>query len=260
MANQADLEYAIREAIAEDQLELFYQPITRATDSSVIGLEALLRWNRPGLGLVPPDDFIPFAERSDLIIAIDRWVIRQVARQLALWAAMFDTAPVPVSINVSGRHLGFDEFTSNVLLPLEEFRIDPAWVVIEVTESSVLDDLGDAAAKLQILRSHGIRVAIDDFGTGYTSLAHLRTLPIDILKIDRSFTGDPDAESLVKLIIDTGHLLGARITAEGIETDAQARQLAALGADELQGYLFGRPCAPVHLTDDRIIALPFAPR
>jgi EAL domain-containing protein (putative c-di-GMP-specific phosphodiesterase class I) len=198
--------------------------------------------------MVYPDSFVPFAERSDLIIDLDRWVIARVARQMGEWSETGALAALPVSINISGRHLAFDSFVESVLGPLREYDVDPSRIVIEITESALLDDLGAARVKLQELRDQGIRVAIDDFGTGYTSLAHLRTLPIDVLKIDRSFTADAGLESLVKLIIDTGHLLGVTITAEGIETEDQASKLRLLGSDELQGYYFGRPCPADQLT------------
>ncbi len=251
MVAQADFEVALRTAIVDDEFSLYYQPIVDPLSGRSVGMEALIRWPRPDGSVVFPDEFIPFAERSNLIVEIDCWVVRRVARQIAQWSEN-DRPSFPVSINISGRHLGADSFVDNVLRPLREFAVDPRSIVIEVTESALLDDLSSAAVKLQELRTHGIKVAIDDFGTGYTSLAHLKTLPIDVLKIDRSFTADESSQSLVKLIIDTGHLLGATITAEGIETEEQAGQLAALGTDEFQGYLYGRPCPPEELPADRV--------
>ncbi len=251
MVAQADLELALRAAIVDDEFSLYYQPIVDPTSGRSVGMEALIRWHRSDGVVVSPDDFIPFAERSNLIVDIDCWVVRRVAQQMAHWQEVDRKPSFPVSINISGRHLAVDTFVENVLRPLREFGVDPRSIVIEVTESALLDDLTSAAVKLQELRTHGIKVAIDDFGTGYTSLAHLKTLPIDVLKIDRSFTGDESSRSLVKLIIDTGHLLGATITAEGIETEEQADQLAALGTDEFQGYLYGRPCPPEDLSPDR---------
>ncbi len=242
---QADLTAALKDAIANDELLLHYQPIISSRTGALQGLEALVRWDRPGQGLVPPDSFIPFAERSDLIVALDRWVIEHVARQLDGWRDDPILGSVPVSINISGRHLSRIAVVHNVCAPLTAHGIDTSRVIIEVTESAVLEELHVVAAKIQRLRDVGIKVAIDDFGTGYTSLAHLRSLPIDILKIDRSFTmgacDDPHARSIVKLIIDIGHLLGARITAEGIETLEQAHQLTSMGADELQGFYYAKP-------------------
>lgn len=246
-AHRADLEQALRNAIIDDDLVLHYQPIVDPETGEMVAIEALVRWERSGYGTVPPDDFIPLAERSDLIVAIDRWVVARVARQIVAWDAAGAFLDVPVGINISGRHLSNSDVVHNVLGPLDEFGIDPARIIIEVTESALLDDLATAAHKLQQLRARGVRTAIDDFGTGYTSLAQLKTLPVDILKIDRSFTIDESAHSLSKLIVDTGHLLGATVTAEGIETAEQAARLRELGADDLQGYLYGRPVPPDQL-------------
>ncbi len=236
-----DLEQAIGTALQEGQFILHYQPIVSPGSSQVVGFEALVRWDRPGHGMVPPDDFIGFAERSDLIISIDQWVLTNVIRQIRRWNAEGRFADLPISVNISGRHLTSPGFLAHVIEPLEDYGVDPGRVIIEVTESALMDDLAHAAERLERLRALGIRIAIDDFGTGYTSLSHLRQLPIDILKIDRSFTNDRSSSSLVKLIIDTGHLLGASITAEGIEQSDQADWLGQMGADHLQGYLYGRP-------------------
>jgi diguanylate cyclase (GGDEF)-like protein len=247
MVNRAELESALRRAIAGDELELDFQPIIDATTGDLISVEALVRWNRPGEGRLPPVEFIPFAERSELITEIDQWVMRRVAGQLSEWTDNERMGSIPVAVNVSARHLAADSFVPHMLSTLRDHDVDPARVIVEVTESAVLSDLRDAAEKLEQLRGNGVKVAIDDFGTGYTSLAHLKSLPIDILKIDRSFTNDPTSQSLVKLIIDTGHLLGARITAEGVETSTVADDLTDMGSDELQGFLYGRPVGPDQL-------------
>jgi EAL domain-containing protein (putative c-di-GMP-specific phosphodiesterase class I) len=220
---------------------MYFQPILNADTAELSSLEALIRWDRPGFGMTPPDVFIPIAERTDLISQVDNWVIRHVLGQLEAWAVTPGLRNVPISINISGRHLAADSFVSDILDPILNAGIDPSRLILEITESALLDDLDSAAEKLQALRDHSIKIAIDDFGTGYTSLGHLRSLPIDILKIDRSFISDESASSLVKLIIDTGHLIGASITSEGIETAAQAEHFTALGSDALQGYLFARP-------------------
>jgi diguanylate cyclase (GGDEF)-like protein len=253
LAETLDLTAAIRAAIAHDELIVYYQPIIDTSSEELHALEALVRWQRPGHDtLVPPDEFIGFAERSSLIIDVDKWVLDAVARQMAVWQDDPRYQGVPVAVNVSGRHLTDDHFVDHVLEPLGRYGIDPRGLIIEVTESALLDDLAAAAVKLQQLRDHGILVSIDDFGTGYTSLAHLRSLPVDILKIDRSFSANaarnPHEASIVKLIIDTGHLLGATITAEGIETVAEATKLTGLGSDNLQGFYFARPQPPDRLT------------
>ncbi|MGY6499861.1 MAG: putative bifunctional diguanylate cyclase/phosphodiesterase [Acidimicrobiales bacterium] len=241
---RAELEDALTAALESDELIVHYQPIVDAGSRSVTAFEALVRWERPGHGLVPPDLFIPFAERSGLIVDLDRWVLREVGRQIGVWNQDSATSGRSVAVNVSGRSLGSSTFVDDVVDALAAHDVDPSLVTVEVTESALLDDLGVAAHRLASLRTHGVRVAIDDYGTGYTSLAHLRSLPIDVLKIDRSFTSDEGAASLVKLIIDTGHLLGARIVSEGVETEEQAQRLLDLGSDEMQGWLFGRPQPP----------------
>jgi diguanylate cyclase (GGDEF)-like protein len=245
--NRAEIETALRQAIELDELTLHYQPIVDPSTARLLSLEALVRWERPGFGLVPPDSFIPIAERSDLILAVDNWVVRNVVNRLDEWTDDDVLGEVPIAINVSGRHLDDDDFVTDILGPLARKGVSPERVVLEITESALLHDLDLAAVKLQLLRDVGIRIAIDDFGTGYTSLGHLRTLPVDILKIDRTFTADETASSLVKLIIDTGHLLGARVIAEGVETPEQASHLAEMGSDELQGYLYGHPLPPADL-------------
>lgn len=241
------LEQAIRFGLMDDEFVLHYQPIVEPRTEAIRSYEALIRWNRPEFGLAAPDSFIPFAERSDLITSIDRWVVRNVARQVVSWDAGHQLTDISISINISGRSLATSDFVSSVIGPLDEYGIDPARIIIEITETATLGDLSTTALKLQELRQRGIRIAIDDFGTGYTSLAHLKTLPVDIIKIDRSFTSDESAASLVQLIIDTGHLLGATVVAEGIETPQQASALSAMGSDELQGHLFGHPQPPSDL-------------
>lgn len=247
LEQRASLEHALRDAIAHDELVVHYQSIVDPQGSTVLALEALVRWDRPGTGLVPPDEFIPHAERSELIVDIDRWVLAAVARQMQQWTEHPVFATVPVAVNISARHLGRADFVAGILDTLRQYDVACDRLIVEVTESAVVDDLDTAGWALQELRMEGVRVAIDDFGTGYTSLAHLRALPIDILKIDRSFTSDPHAASLVQLIIDTGHLLGARITSEGIETEEQAAALCGMGSDELQGFLYGRPVPVLQL-------------
>lgn len=248
LVHVADLERSIRRAIDEDEFVLHYQPIYANGGREVTAFEALLRWNRPGHGMVPPLEFIPFAEKTDLIVEIDRWVLDHAIEQLAAWSVDGNTPP-PVAVNVSGRHFASDSLIGNVLEPIERHGVDPELLVIEITESSLLADVNAAAERLTVLRGRGIKVAIDDFGTGYTSLAYLRALPVDILKIDRSFVSDASATSFVQLIIDAGHLIGASITAEGVETSDQVVELTRLGCDRLQGFYFARPAAPEDLGD-----------
>jgi diguanylate cyclase (GGDEF)-like protein len=246
-AAQAHHEHAIRRAIANDEFQMHFQPVVDVQSRRVSSFESLVRWDRPGHGLLLPGDFVPFAERSELVVDLDRWVLRAVAFQLAAWSSHPTLRNAPIAVNVSGRSLGSAAFVDDVLGPLRTLGVDPSKLIVEITEGALPEDLTAAAQKLAALRACRVRIAIDDFGTGFTSLAHLKTLPVDLLKIDRSFTNDTGSESLVKLIIDTGHLLGARIVAEGVETAEQAERLASLGADALQGYLFGRPAPPAEV-------------
>ena len=153
-------------------------------------MEALVRWVDPEVGLVPPNDFIPIAEASDLIIALDRWVLDHAAEQLARWSSDPRLAATPLAVNLSGRHLRHPQLVDHVLEPLRRRGVSPHRLTVEVTETALLDDLASAATHLAALRAAGVRVAIDDFGTGYTSLAHLRALPVDVLKIDGSFVSN----------------------------------------------------------------------
>ena len=237
-------EKALKRAIANDELEFHFQPILNAETGQLASVEALLRWRLPNGDYCPPAEFIPTAERSDLILAVDKWVLREVAQQLHLWSTVPTLSALGISVNVSARHLAEPMLAETVLRPLRELSIDPQRLTIEVTETAFLDDLDLAAATLRTLRAAGVRIAIDDFGTGYASLAHLRRLPVDILKIDHSFVdglGRADDRTLVQLTIETGHLLGAFIIAEGVETAEQARQLLEMGTDFLQGYGLGKP-------------------
>ena len=236
----------IRAAIRNDELLLHYQPIVSARSRQICAVEALVRWQRPGEeGLSPPSNFIGVAERSSLIIDIDLWVLDTVAAQLAQWAHEGLPEVFAVAVNVSARHLASRRFVADILAALERHGVDPTRLVVEITEGALVDDLTEAAQKLEALRDAGVRVSIDDFGTGYTSLAHLRSLPFDVLKIDRTFAGytvERRYEAVVsKLIIDAGHLLGAAVVAEGIETPADADTLTRMGADELQGFHLYRP-------------------
>ncbi|MEM9521865.1 MAG: EAL domain-containing protein [Actinomycetota bacterium] len=241
-----DFATAIRRAIAEDEFIMHYQPIVDTDGYRPRSMEALVRWLRSDTGeMVSPGEFIEFAERSDLIVDLDCWVIDAVVAQLAAWQHDERFAGLPVAVNLSGRHLQHPDVERHVLEPLERHGVDPRLLVIELTESALVNDLAAASTRLRHMREMGVRIAIDDFGTGYTSLAHLRALPVDILKIDRSFVVnaavDPSEASIVKLIIDAGHLLGATVTAEGIEEPTEAHCLRDLGSDSLQGFFFARP-------------------
>lgn len=244
MNQQISTEQAIRQAVANGEFSLWFQPSIRATDGQIHSVEALIRWYRPEHGLVPPDDFIPVAERSGLIIEIDLWVLDEAARHLAAWRAHPVLGQISVAVNISARHLGGGNLCRAVQDVLERHQVEPDRLVIEVTETAALEDLDGTATELRRLRQLGVRAALDDFGTGYMSLAHLRELPFDVLKIDRSFVdelGSDTEHSLVRLISEAGRVMGATITAEGVETETQAEILGELGSDHLQGFLFSPP-------------------
>jgi diguanylate cyclase (GGDEF)-like protein len=253
LRDRADVEIALNRALArgDDELMLYWQPIVETGSGRPLGVEALIRWNRPGHGLVGPDQFIGIAEASDLIIDLDRWVMQRAIAMLAAWQAQPDLAHLTVAINVSGRHLLNGDVPAHLEAALAGSGVQPDRLTIELTETVLLTDLEGAASQLDAVRALGVRVAVDDFGTGYTSLAHLRYLPMDILKIDRSFVSQLPARrdrDLARMLTDLGHSFGVRIVAEGVETDAQLSTLRQIGCDELQGYLIARPMPSSQLT------------
>ncbi|QGG95872.1 putative bifunctional diguanylate cyclase/phosphodiesterase [Actinomarinicola tropica] len=261
LASRSAVERGLARAIEEDHLVLYVQHIVDARTEELAAFEALVRWIDPGRGLVPPDEFIPVAEASDLIVALDRWVLRNAVDNLARWSAEHPASAVPLSVNVSGRHLAHPQLVEHVLEPLRRHGVDPRRLTVEVTETALLDDLASAATHLSALREVGVRIAIDDFGTGYTSLAHLRALPVDILKIDRSFVANlrhDDERTLIRMIVELGHLFGLEVVAEGVETATDARELLLLGVDALQGFHFSRPhpIADVGGSETRVVAQP----
>jgi diguanylate cyclase (GGDEF)-like protein len=247
MLERVDIETALTAALHDPiggGLQLHYQPVLDATSSALVGVEALIRWDRPGDGMLQPDSFIPIAEATSLIIDLDCWVLRETTRQLVSWSTVEALADVPVAVNISGRHLLSRQLPDHIRAVLAETGVDPRRLSIEITETVLLEDLAAAAAELDIVRALGVSVAIDDFGTGYTSLAHLQQLPIDTIKIDRSFISQLNVRrgsSLVRMVTDLGHAIDINIVAEGVETDEEMRALQTMGADHLQGFLLSRP-------------------
>jgi diguanylate cyclase (GGDEF)-like protein len=245
---RAEVREALADAIRNDELFLEYQPVFTAGESRLSGVEALVRWNRPGRGVQPPDNFIPAAEESPrLIIELDCWVLNRAAEQIKAWETDPVCADLDVAVNISGQHLVNRDLVDHVAAVLDRTGIDPHRLVLEITETVLLNDLDVAAEQLIQLRAMGIRIAIDDFGTGYTSVTHLARLPVDVLKIDRSFLDnqlDHRARTLLAMMIDLGHHLGLMITAEGVETDEQLELLRTLSCDHTQGFLFSRPVDP----------------
>lgn len=247
------LERDLRIAFGKGELQLCYQPQVDISTGVISGTEALLRWEHPVVGAISPDEFVPLAEDSDLIVDIGRWVIEQACIDMQ---QVFSNGlhPGPVSINVSARQLSDDRFISDVLEPLRNAGINPAYFQLEVTETAVAQNRDTATELLQELRAQGIRVAIDDFGTGYSSLGYLQHMPFDVLKVDKTFVHDIGAlespsDNICRTIIRMAHEMGKTAIAEGVENKAQAEFLKKSGCDFAQGYYYANP-----LTKDEFIA------
>ena len=240
----------MRRAEGDRELRLHYQPVLQLHNEAVIGVEALIRWQHPTRGLVQPDDFVPFAERSGLIVGIGAWVVHEACEQAAVWAAerQLPTAQLTISVNVSGRQLARRAgLLRAVSLALDETGIEPTSLVLEVTESALMDDAEAALRVLTELKTLGVQIAIDDFGTGYSSLVYLKRFPVDLIKIDRSFVAglgrDREDAAIVRSVIDLAHALGIATVAEGIETRRHLAMLQDLGCAFGQGYLWS-PAVP----------------
>jgi diguanylate cyclase (GGDEF)-like protein len=238
------LENRLRKAVEARDFRLFYQPLVSLADGKMVGAEALIRWKDAELGDISPGEFIPIAEESGLIIGLGEWVIREAARARRVWRSLGLDLP-PVAINFSGIQLRQLGCVEGLLQVLADCEVPASDVEVEVTETGLLDTNAVARENLVRLRNAGVKIALDDFGVGFSSLSHLRDLPIQRLKIDRSFTVEcmRDARTLtiVKAVIEMARSLGIAVTAEGIETQAQQTWMQHLGCDSAQGYLFARP-------------------
>jgi diguanylate cyclase (GGDEF)-like protein/PAS domain S-box-containing protein len=243
-AERMELENALRGALQRGEIELHYQPQVELASGRICGLEALMRWRHPARGWVPPAMFIAIAEESDLIDGLGEWALGEACRQLAAWNAEGIGAP-RIAVNVSPRQFRSAGFVGAVAQALREHRLGPERLELELTESVLIEDREVALSVLDALKRLGVHIAIDDFGTGYSSLSYLSGLPIDCLKIDRSFVkltnkGGRDA-AIAQAVISLGHALGLRVLAEGVESAEQLAFLKRHGCDECQGYLFARP-------------------
>jgi diguanylate cyclase (GGDEF)-like protein/PAS domain S-box-containing protein len=237
------LENDMAQAIANDQFTLVYQPVVALESNRVVGFEALLRWQHPELGLVMPDQFIPIAEDNGMIIPIGRWVLRDACNTAAIWRRRH--GDFTMAVNLSARQLTSAELLDDVRQALQDSGLAPSALVLEMTETALVQDAPLAAARLHELRTLGVRLAIDDFGTGYSSLSYLRQFPVDILKIDRSFintiTDREQIPAIVRGLLDLGRTLQLETVAEGIESEAQLDQLRDQHCELGQGFLFARP-------------------
>jgi EAL domain-containing protein (putative c-di-GMP-specific phosphodiesterase class I) len=239
------LEYGLRGALDRQEFVLHYQPRINTRSGELIGAEALLRWNHPEAGLVPPADFIPMAEETGLIVQIGQWVINEAARQNYEWQ-MAGLPTVCISVNVSPRQF---KQTDILLAAFQNIMDNPdmttSFLEVEITEGALMDHPEEAINALEKLKEMGLRISIDDFGTGYSSLSYLKRFPIDAVKIDRSFIKDvhinPEDASICCAIMAMAHNLGMTVVAEGVETTEQYDYMKSIDCDEIQGYLTGKP-------------------
>jgi diguanylate cyclase (GGDEF)-like protein len=244
--SRTELESDLRVALERGQFEVHYQPIYALTTQEIVGTEALVRWQHPVRGLVPPSDFIPAAEQSGLIIALGAWVLRTACAQTAAWQRQHpDRAPLTVAVNLSPRQLTDRRLVDTVAKALADTGLPASSLCLEITEGSVIKDFEASQLVLDALRKLGVSLALDDFGTGYSSLSYLTQLPVNSVKIDRSFVTDLGVVSanskIVTAIVELAHALGMSVTAEGAETQLQLQALRSIGSDHVQGFLLGRP-------------------
>jgi EAL domain-containing protein (putative c-di-GMP-specific phosphodiesterase class I) len=254
-SERAAFEASLREAEQRGELAVCYQPRVDAKDGALLGMECLVRWNHPQFGCVPPDQFIPLAEETGLIVSIGEWVLREACTQTQYWRDQ-GFPDVRVSVNLSAVQFQDADLFSTVQRALKDSGLPAQWLELEVTESTLMGDPSATALTLENLKSLGVHLSIDDFGTGYSSLSYLKRFPIDALKIDRSFvdevTTNPDDAAIATAIVLMGHSLRLRVVGEGVETTDQQTLLRLLGCDEIQGYLISPPI-PAERFEERFL-------
>lgn len=247
------LETDLRRALQQQEFVVFYQPVVDMRTSQFIGFEALLRWQHPQRGLVSPGEFIPLAEETGLIVPIGQWVIQEACQQIQRWQQQY-SKPILVSVNISRKQFSQPDLVHQIQQILEETKLEPQYLKLEITESAIMENVNAATAMMQQLKTIGVQLALDDFGTGYSSLSQLHLFPIDTLKIDPSFTHAVDSDfekiELIRSVVKLAWNLGIDVIAEGVETQMQMSQLKLLNCDLAQGYLFSRP-----LSNEAITAL-----
>ena len=234
----------LRHALVEDQFVLHYQPQVNA-NGQLTGAEALVRWQHPRRGMVPPGEFIPLAETSGLILPLGDWVLKQACTHMAEWATHPHTAGLTMAVNVSARQFRQPDFVAQVMAVVARSGIDPKLLKLELTESMLVNNIEDIITKMNALKAHGVGFSLDDFGTGYSSLSYLQRLPLDQLKIDQAFVRDllvnPNDLAIARTVINLGQSLNLAVIAEGVETEGQRDALASINCPAFQGYLFSKP-------------------
>jgi len=262
-----ELEADFRQGVINGDLVVHYQPIVDLDSKAIVGFEALVRWMHPTRGLLRPTAFIEFAEQAGFMGAVDRFVLTEACGQVLRWQeAGLVTHEASISINLSARDMVAAGIDRAVRVLLSESGFDPSNLIVEITESAMMNDIDAAVHELRSLKALGLRIAIDDFGTGYSSLAYLQQFPVSHIKIDRSFVtplDDPDqSPGLAVAIVEIGRALGMATIAEGIETERQAERLLAMGCPLGQGYLLGRPLEPAAMLElvsrGTAVAIPLA--
>jgi EAL domain-containing protein (putative c-di-GMP-specific phosphodiesterase class I) len=251
MQQRMQIETGLRHALGHGELLLYYQPKFEIGSDRIVGAEALVRWQHPERGLVPPVQFIPVAESTGLIVPLGEWVLEAACAQAAQWQAA-GFPPFRVAVNVSAR-----EFTpalpDRVRVLLQRHALDPAWLELEITESTLMNNIERVIAIMDQITAQGVTLSLDDFGTGYSSLSYLKRFPIDTLKIDRSFTmglpADANDCAIATTIISIAQQLKHRVIAEGVETAEQLAFLRSAGCDEVQGYLYSKPLGAAAFED-----------
>ena len=238
------LETDLRFAIERDEFELFYQPIIGLETATIVGFEALVRWNHPQRGLIPPNEFIPISENTGLIIPMTVGILNSACRQIVKWQQQ-NATPLSIAVNLSGKHFGHPALVEQIKTVIAETGIDPAHLKLELTESAVMENAETAILMLRQIKETGVQISIDDFGTGYSSLSYLHQFPIDQLKVDRSFVSAMEENTengeIVRTVITLAKALRLKVVAEGIESIHQYHQLRVLGCEYGQGYLFSKP-------------------
>jgi EAL domain-containing protein (putative c-di-GMP-specific phosphodiesterase class I) len=237
------LEVDLHRALEKGQFFLLYQPTVDLSTGAFTGVEALIRWRHPKRGIVRPDEFIPALEASGLIVPVGQWVLKTACQQGAIWQSQGHV--ITMSVNVSAVQLERDRIVDDTIGALEESGFDPAMLILELTETSLMHDVQATLERLTLVKAIGVGIAIDDFGTGYSSLAYLRQFPIDVLKIDRSFVSEivdsSESAAIVHTLVQLGRVLELTTIAEGIENEDQLMRLRAENVDIGQGYLFAQP-------------------